>query len=328
MTTRIDDIDKKLVSLIQRDFPITEEPFSALGERLDISGEQVIQRVEKLKKEGIVRLIGPVFDARKLGYQTTLVAMKVAESRLNEAARVISEHTWVSHAYQRNHDLNLWFTLAQTADTDVPMELQRLKDLIGAEVVINLPALKVFKIGAYFDMYDDSSFSDAGIDYSQRLSTASHLSVADRDLINGVERDIPLILRPFDAKSAELGLHVDQFLDSILSLKQRGVIRRFGAAINHNNAGFRANAMACWIVEQDKVDKAGQKLAEIRQVSHCYERKTNPLWSYNLFAMIHGHTREICEDIIGKISGELGLNDYMLLFSTREFKKTRVSYVV
>lgn len=328
MTTGIDDIDKKLVSLIQRDFPITEEPFSVLGERLDISGEQVILRVEKLKKEGLVRLIGPVFDARKLGYQSTLVAMRVEEGRIDKAAGIISEHPWVSHAYQRNHQFNLWFTLAQMTDSDMQLELQRLKDLIGAEAVINLPASKVFKIGAYFDMYEDSSLSDSGIDYSRRLSTACPLSVTERDLINGVERDIPLVQRPFDANSAELGLEVNQFLDNIRSLKQRGIIRRFGAAINHHTAGFLANAMACWIAVPDMVDIAGRKLASIPQVSHCYERKANPLWPYNLFAMIHGHNREVCQDIVSMVSVELGLKDYVLLFSTREFKKTRVNYTV
>jgi DNA-binding Lrp family transcriptional regulator len=86
--------------------------------------------------------------------------------------------------------------------------------------------------------------------------------------------------------------------------------------------------MACWIVSPDMVAAAGQKLAAIRQVSHCYERKTNPLWPYNLFAMIHGHTRDICEDIVSQVSNEAGLKNHVLLYSTREFKKTRVKYIV
>ena len=328
MTTAIDDIDKKLVSLIQREFPLTVEPFSALGERVGINGEQVIQRIARLKKDGIVRLIGPVFDARKLGYQSTLVAMKVAESRLEKAAEIIAKHPWISHAYQRNYPFNLWFTLAQNSDVDIQAELERLRCLIGAEAVIDLPALKVFKIGAYFDMYEDSSLSNAGIDYSRRLSTAVSLSEDERDLINRVERDMPLIKRPFDEKSAELGLQVNQFLDRLGSLKERGVMRRFGAAINHNSAGFRANGMACWVASQDILETAGQRLAAIPQVSHCYERKTNPLWPYNLFAMIHGHAREVCQGIVNQVSGEFDIEESVLLFSTREFKKIRVNYTV
>ena len=290
--------------------------------------EQVIGRIEKLKEDGIVRLIGPVFDTRKLGYQSTLVAMRVEEERMSVAAEIIGEHPWISHAYQRNNHFNLWFTLAQSSEVNMQAELDRIRDAIGAEAIVSLPALKVFKIGAYFDMYEDKSFSDNGIDFSRQLSTAATLSGVERDLINTVERDMPLVKRPFDAKSEEMGLDVNRFLNGLNSLKERGIMRRFGAAINHNSAGFVANGMACWIAGPEIVDAAGQKLASIRQVSHCYERKTSPLWAYNLFAMIHGHSREICQDIVDSISVEFGLKEHMLLFSTREFKKTRVNYTV
>ena len=128
--------------------------------------------------------------------------------------------------------------------------------------------------------------------------------------------------------AASLSMDVEQFLAQCRSLQQRGIIRRFGAAINHNRVGFKANAMTCWVVPPDMVDIAGQKLASLREVSHCYERKTSSLWRYNLFAMIHGHTREDCQNIASNISREIGLTDYVLLFSTKEFKKTRSKYLL
>jgi DNA-binding Lrp family transcriptional regulator len=128
--------------------------------------------------------------------------------------------------------------------------------------------------------------------------------------------------------STKLGIDVKDLLVQCQLLKQRGVIRRFGAAINHRQAGFKANAMTCWIAPPDVVDVAGQKLASLREVSHCYERKTNPLWQYNLFAMIHGHSKEACQEIADKVSRETGLIDYVRLFSTKEFKKMRIKYLV
>jgi DNA-binding Lrp family transcriptional regulator len=128
--------------------------------------------------------------------------------------------------------------------------------------------------------------------------------------------------------SAQLGMDVDDLLVQCQLLKQRGIIRRFGAAINHRQAGFQANAMTCWMAPPSMVDIAGQKLASLREVSHCYERKTNPLWQYNIFAMIHGHSREGCREIADKMTCETGLIDYVQLFSTKEFKKTRVKYLV
>ena len=86
--------------------------------------------------------------------------------------------------------------------------------------------------------------------------------------------------------------------------------------------------MTCWPVPKEIVEVMAKKLVPLSQVSHCYERKTNPLWHYNLFAMIHGHTRDQCQGIADKVSAEAGLTDYVLLFSTREFKKTRVIYQV
>ena len=123
-------------------------------------------------------------------------------------------------------------------------------------------------------------------------------------------------------------MDAEQFLAQCRSLQQRGIIRRFSASINHNHVGFVANAMACWVAPADTIDIAGCKLASLKEVSHCYERKTNPLWRYNLFAVIHGCSREVCQEIADKVSRETGLKDYALLYSTKEFKKTRVKYLV
>jgi len=325
----LDGIDRKLINLIQGDFPLVREPFSALGMRLDISGGQVIHRIERLKGDGIVRQIGPVFDARSLGYRTTLVAMRVAESQLDKAAQVINEHPGVSHSYQRDNRFNLWFTLALPSKMDIKSELQRLRGLICADDILDLPALRIFKIGAYFDVQgNDEPLPDNGIDYSRPLHRESHLSPADRVLINELQRDIPLVERPFDVFSARLNMDIYEFLGRFRSLQKRGIMRRFGASIRHNRIGFVANAMACWIVPLDIVEVVGRKLAALREVSHCYERKVDSLWPYNLFAVIHGRTKETCQDIVSQLSCETGCKDYVLLFSVREFKKVRVKYLV
>jgi len=113
-----------------------------------------------------------------------------------------------------------------------------------------------------------------------------------------------------------------------LSTITRPGFRRYGAAVNHHKAGFAANAMTCWIAPPEKVDEAGEKLASLRAVSHCYERKTNQAWSYNIFAMIHAHTKEECQQIVDNMCAEMDLSDYLMLFSTQEFKKIRTKYLV
>ena len=325
----LNSIDKKLLNLVQAQFPLTKEPYSDLGLQLGIDRDEVIHRIEQLKAKGFIRQISPVLDARSLGYQTTLVAMRVAKTQLDKAERLIGEHLGVSHGYERDHYFNLWFTLAVPAGVDMESELEQMTSPIGAETVIALPAVKVFKIGAYFDMDgEDPPTTDTMIRPTGILPQKVELSQTDRLIINELQQDLPLVPRPFTVISARLDMDVEYLLAHCQLLLQRGIMRRFGASINHSRAGFKANAMACWLAPPDMVDTAGRKLASLREVSHCYERKTNPLWQYNLFAMIHSHTRETCQEIVSKVSHETGLTDYVLLFSTKEFKKARIKYQV
>ena len=325
----LDSIQRELLNLLQVDFPLTREPYTDLGLRLGIDGNEVIHRIGQLREQGIVRQVSPVLNAWSLGSRTTLAAMRVAESQVDKAEQLIIGHPGVSHGYERAHDFNLWFTLAVPAKADMENELQQLVSPIGAEAILMLPSVRTFKIGAYFDMggngqpVTDTSVQSAGV-----ASHNTELSQTDRLIINEIQQDLALIPTPFNAIAERLGMDVEYLLAQCQSLQQRGVIRRFGAFISHNRAGFKANAMTCWVAPPDTVAAAGRRLAELREVSHCYERKTNPLWQYNLFAMIHSHTKETCQDIARQISCETGLTEYVLLFSTREFKKVRIKYLV
>ncbi len=324
---QLDISDRKLLNLIQTAFPLTREPFADLARRLGTDVDEVVQRIARLKEMGIIRLIGPVMDSRSIGYHATLVGMKVANINLEKAERDIAAHPGVSHGYQREHRFNVWFTLALPPASDIETELQKLTQSTGAEVAFSLPAVKMFKIGAYFDMDEDGQTAPAphrkGV-----LTRRIELSSIDKLIINELQQDLALVPVPFSAMAERVGLDTEQFLAGCRALQQRGVIRRFSASINHRNAGFTANAMSCWAAPPEKIDTAGQKLASLKEVSHCYERKTNQYWQYNLFAMIHGRSREQCREIAEKVSCETGLTDYALLYSTKEFKKTRVKYLV
>ena len=329
MRTDLNDIDRKLLNIIQAEFPLNREPFLALGMRLNISGEEVLRRIERLKAEGIIRQIGPVCNAQKLGYQTTLVGMRVPVEQLSNAAQVIGAHPGISHGYERDNDFNFWFTLAMPNREDIGNEVQKLATKIEAKATINLPAVRVFKIGFYLDIAGDNWTTP---DTSSNCATISYkdsdLSPNDRAIVNELQQDLPLIERPFDLTSARLSMDVSDLLNRCQSLMRCGIIRRFGASLRHTSLGFTANVMACWKVPPVMVETTGKKIAALREVSHCYERKTSPLWPYNLFAMIHASKKQTCQDRVDKLSQETELGEYILLFSTREFKKVRVRYLV
>ena len=333
MNVELDNLDKKLLSIIQADFSLVREPFSALGLGLGIIGDEVIQRIDKLKAGGIIRQIGPVFNPKKLGYQTTLVAAKIPGERLDEAGQIIGRHQMVSHCYQRDHDLNLWFTLAMSVAGDMEAEVIELGNSIESETTLNLPAVKTFKIGVYFPLgernSDLSSPAKRG-NLSLPPRDDNKLSAVDRAVINALQQDLPLIERPFDMIAAKLSMDADKFLSHCETLLQRGIMRRFSASINQYRLGYISNAMLCWQVPSDIVDKTGKKIAIFPEVSHCYERQTNRLWPYNLFAMMHARSNENCQAVIDKICKQTGLNrnETLLLFSIKEVKKTRVQYKV
>ena len=320
------NIDDKLLGLLQTGFPLTAEPYSDLGSKLGVTGEEVIRRITALKANGIVRQISPVLDARKLGYQSTLIAMKVGKWETGLAEKTLSGHPGVSHAYERDHEFNIWFTLSIPLSANIETELQKLSSSIGAEAAFTLPAVKVFKLRTNFGPDEDNHIEE-GSGQINALSERVELSETERKVINVLQEDLPLISNPFRNMAKKLDINVDDFLGYCRALLQRGVIRRYGASINHYKAGYRANAMTCLKVPHDKVETVAAGITSLRQVSHCYERETNSSWSYNLYVMIHGSSKTVCLDTVNKIQAGNGISGYAVLFSTREFKKTRIRYL-
>jgi len=264
-----------------------------------------------------------------LGYRSTLVAAKIATDRINAAGKAISERPDVGHCYERNHEINLWFTLTPPAAIDLQAELADIKDYLGAEILFDLPRLRTYKIINYFDASGEGCPPQTGkVGVSGFNGGRAHLSPTDRTLITELQKDIPLISRPFDTLANRLGMEINSLLEQCRCLITRGIIRRYGASISHQSIGYIANGMACWKVTSDKVEELGKRLAGIRAVGHCYERKTNIVWPYNLFSMIHGQTRDECEAIVEQVSREIGHNEYVMLFSNTEYKKLRVKYLV
>jgi DNA-binding Lrp family transcriptional regulator len=319
--------ESRLLGVLQSGFPLSREPYEDIGLNLDMTGDDVIRGIIDLKKNGIVRQISPVLDARKLGFRSTLVAMKVEGPRVKRAEKYLSAHPGISHGYERKHEFNVWVTLSVPAGIKLQAEVRDISARSGAQAVISLPATRIFKLRTNFSHVDDTSdvedFSkDAGLPGRARLSQV------DRETINGLQHDLPLSADPFAPLARGIGMDVEKMLRQSRSLLRRGIIRRYGAAINHHLAGYRANAMTCWDAPADKVDELGRLLASSRHVSHCYERATIDPWHYNLFAMVHSRDKTSCLRAIEKMAAGTGLTDYVVLFSVKEFKKTRIQYRV
>lgn len=147
----VDDLDRKLLNIVQADFPMDSRPYRTLGMRLGVSEEEIFSRLRTLVESGVVRRIGPVFDSGRLGYKSVLVAAKVPEDQLSEVAAAVSTFPQVTHNYSREHEYNLWFTLVCRGGDEIARVVQKIESEHGLNLRI-LPAERVFKIRVNFEL--------------------------------------------------------------------------------------------------------------------------------------------------------------------------------
>lgn len=152
------------------------------------------------------------------------------------------------------------------------------------------------------------------------------LSKLDKSIISLISQDIPLVKEPFRSLSLKLGIKQGVLLKKLKLYKEKNLLRKFCASLNHRKIGFGYNAMAVWNIPDELIDQAGSLMAVFAQVSHCYQRKKTPDWNYNLYSMIHGRSKKECLDVVKGICRKIGCKDYKILFSSEEYKKTAAKY--
>ncbi len=328
----LDSINRKLLNILQNDFQIVENPFEYIGNMLNISEDDVIARIRLLKNEkGIIRQISAVFDTKRLGYQSSLIAFKVNEEDIDKTAEIINEHPGVSHNYKRDCEYNLWFTIAVPPESDLDKNCKKLIELSNISEFLFLPAVKLYKLGVKFDL-EGSDFSNYKEDsfifnkYNEEKIENEKLSEIDIDCIKTLQNDLPLVPQPFKILAENINIAHSELLRFIRRFIKTRKIRRFAVVINHRNAGFLSNAMVVWKIENDKIDEYGAIISGFKQVSHCYRRPIYPNWQYSLYSMIHAKTRKQCESIISDIARKIDVNDYKPIYSLKEYKKERIKY--
>ena len=148
----IDDVDKALLNRIQSDFPITSRPYRTIAEDLGLSEGEVLKRVSRLKASGIIRRIGGNFTPEKLGFVSTLCAAKVPEDKISQFAEVVNRYPGVTHNYRRENTFNIWFTFIAPKMDEINANLEQIAAETGVTDILNLPATRVFKIRAEFQV--------------------------------------------------------------------------------------------------------------------------------------------------------------------------------
>jgi siroheme decarboxylase len=146
-----------------------------------------------------------------------------------------------------------------------------------------------------------------------------------KNILAKIPSQFPLTNRPYKEMAEAIEMSERELINTLKSMKASGVLRRVGAVLAHRKASYSYNAMVIWKVDEKDIERTGAVMASFPEVSHCYERDTGGYWPYNLYTMVHGKRYEDCMKSVERMAIKTGMNDYRILFSKRELKKTSFS---
>lgn len=342
----LDATDRAIVNAFQGGFPIAREPFepaaAALRERgIDLTADELLDRVRRLDEAGVFSRFGPLINADEIGGATTLVAMRVPEDRYEAVAEQVNAHVEVAHNYERDHELNMWFVVSVVDAERIEDVLSEIERETGLETY-DMPKLREFRLEAIFPiegpLAEESvdlsldGWEDELAEWDEEQTDQDALTADERDLLVAIQGGFPLSATPYADVAAEVGASVEWTLRTVARFLAEGKIRRIGVVPNHYALGYTENGMTVWDVPDDAIEEVGMALASLPFVTHCYERpRHEDVWSYNLFAMVHGRTEAETDERIRQARDTVfdlcGPVDHETLYSTRILKKTGIRLV-
>ncbi|MBN1846346.1 MAG: hypothetical protein JW810_11725 [Sedimentisphaerales bacterium] len=333
------ELQKNILRIIQRRFPVATRPYAELAAELAASETDVLEAVRRLADDGIIRRIGAVFEAARLGYVSTLAAAQVPAERLEAFVARLNALPGVSHNYGRRHRLNVWFTLTVRHEESIARILDDLQAGFDLETIHSLPSIRRFKIRVEFDPdrsppnasgpVEDAGESDRGLrEPACRAGEPAAVFTDDqKELVRRLQNGLDITTNePFAAVAAVAHMDPDQVLRQINRWQADGTIRRFGASLRHERIGYTANGMAVFALEPARIEAAGRRLVGYRSVSHCYQRPLAAGWPYNLFAMTHCRSEEQLQQTVREMAERIRPRAYEVLVTQAEYKKTSVKY--
>ena len=319
-------LEQHLLSVIQDAFPLEECPYQVLAGQLGSDEQSVFDAVENLRMSGVIRRIGGVYDSKTLGFISRLCAGKVPtiatgasdDSALDKFAAAVNAVPAITHNYVRSHEYNVWFTVIAESEEEIRRIVNGLCASTDLHDVHILSATKKFKINTVM-----GGARSRNLDLSLRavkLEPARILSDSDRARISIACTDIPHTLAPFK----DWGVSCKELRDDLAQKR----MRRFGAVLRHQDAGFAYNAMVCFeVVDGRKLDvECGAVLAQKPYISHCYNRPAFEGFPYTLYAMMHAPSAAELDQYIKDAAASIGNPDYAVLNSVRELKKTSFTF--
>lgn len=342
----VSELEAAAITALQEGIPLCERPFEEIGRRCGLSEERVIEWIEKWMANGNARRFGAIFDARRIGFTSSLCNVSVPEEKLQEVATHVVALPGVTHAYVRSwptelapdspggprgqHWPNFWFTLAAPAES-FQTQFESLQAACPEFPIRALPATKRFKIDVVFHL--NTRERDERVEprpgstsFTKDQEPPVALSLAQKEIIRVLQGDLPRHPAFFASLAQRLGLTEADLLQTLKQWQSQGVLRRIALLLRHREVGFHANGMCCWDTHPELVQEKGRLLASSPEVTHCYERPWRAEFPFRLYAMIHSDSWRKTQEIFEQLSDMADLPNGQLLFSLKEFKKTSMVF--
>ena len=308
----------ELIDRWQHDFPLVERPFEIVGRSAALGQDETIRVFRRMREHNVISRIGAVVRPNTIG-ASTLAALQVPPERLNRVADIVGSEPFVSHNYEREHALNLWFVIAALDRKAIVATIRTIEERTGLDV-IDLPMLQAYHLGLGFPL---------GAGRPPRRTPANFAwhykpNPLDRNILAAIENGLPLVANPYRAVADALELEEVDVIARLEHLIASGVVTRFGCVVRHDKLGYKANAMAVWDVPDKMIDAVAGTFARHPSVTLCYRRpRHRPIWPYNLFCMVHAKSRSDAYAAIDDINlqADTGLIKQAVLFSKRCFKQ-------
>lgn len=312
----------QLAKALQGGVAFVSDPWETLAAQCSLSRDEVLAQLRAWREGGELREISAVLEGAAFGYASALVAGSVPPERLEEVANIVGEHPTVTHNYERLHAYNLWFTIAVPHEMGLQPTLKTLARLANVEAFHPMERTHTFKIGVSFDLESKTNETGrGGVSNVQAIAVGAR----ERTLFRALQTPLPIEERPFAALAHGAGVDEAELLE-FARRHHGGALRRYVGTFRHRKLGVRGNGMAVWNVPEDRLEAIGAALAAAPEVSHCYARNRIPGFPFALYSMIHGPDNDAVSVIAKRLSAEVGVDDYAVLFSAREFKKARLRY--
>lgn len=310
-------LELALIDRWQHGFPLVNTPFEVVARSASLDQQEAISIFRRMQQSQVISRVGAVVRPNTVG-ASTLAAMQVPAAQLDDVAAIVSQEPLVTHNYEREHPLNLWFVVAGAGPGAIAATMDNIRGQSGLDV-IELPMLQAYHLGLGF------SLGAAPALVREIAGKAEYQpDPRDREILAAIEDGLPLVESPYRAVGDRLQLDEADIIGRLSHLKASGIVTRFGCVVRHDKLGFCSNAMAVWDVPNDEVESVAAVFARNPRVTLCYRRpRRPPLWPYNLFCMVHARSRREAYAVIDEVNLEAdsGLLRQAVLFSNRCFKQ-------